>query len=109
MTTGSINPDTIGFLFDLDGVIIDSESEYTRIWHAIDQKFPTGVENFEYVIKGRTLTEILDTNIPHSDTQPKVTEMLKEMEETLLAMAEEHKRIYRIINRQRFSEGNGHQ
>ena len=43
MTAGSINPDTIGFLFDLDGVIIDSESEYTRIWHAIDQKFPTGV------------------------------------------------------------------
>ncbi len=83
MTTGSINPDTIGFLFDLDGVIIDSESEYTRIWHAIDQKFPTGVENFEYVIKGRTLTEILDTFFPDRDTHPKVTDMLNEMEQKM--------------------------
>ena len=81
MTAGSINPDTIGFLFDLDGVIIDSEREYTRIWHAIDQKFPTGVENFEYVIKGRTLTEILDTFFPDRDTHPKVTDMLNEMEQ----------------------------
>ena len=51
----------IAFLFDLDGVLIDSEQEYTRIWHTIDQEFPTGVENFALKIKGTTLENILDT------------------------------------------------
>lgn len=50
-----------GFLFDLDGVLIDSESEYTRIWSEIDRLFPTGVENFPIKIKGMTLPEILHT------------------------------------------------
>ncbi len=51
----------IAFLFDLDGVLIDSEQEYTRIWHTIEQEFPTGVENFTLKIKGTTLENILDT------------------------------------------------
>ena len=70
----------IGFLFDLDGVIIDSEREYTRIWHRINEEFPTGVENFEYAIKGRTLTEILDRFFPDRSVHPKVVKRLYEME-----------------------------
>lgn len=56
----------IAFLFDLDGVLIDSEREYTRIWDKIDKAFPTGVRNFSTVIKGRTLPEILDTYFPRN-------------------------------------------
>ena len=33
------NDGKIGFLFDLDGVLIDSETEYTRIWTAIAKEF----------------------------------------------------------------------
>lgn len=69
----------IGFLFDLDGVIIDSETEYTRIWREIDRVFHTGVENFEYKIKGSTLPTILSTYFREED-RTTVTEMLYSME-----------------------------
>ena len=59
--TYMINNNTIAFLFDLDGVLIDSESEYTKIWDRINLKYPTGVEQFSRKIKGTTLTDILST------------------------------------------------
>lgn len=46
-------------LFDLDGVIIDSESVYTEFWAGIDRRFPTGVDDFAMAIKGTNLTHIL--------------------------------------------------
>lgn len=72
----------IGFLFDLDGVIIDSETEYTRIWNAIDHEYPTGIENFAIKIKGQTLPEILNANYP-SALHPYVVEMLNDMEQKM--------------------------
>lgn len=56
----------IGFLFDLDGVLIDSETEYTRIWSEIESTYPTGIDNFARVIKGQTLPEILGHYFPDS-------------------------------------------
>lgn len=69
----------IGFLFDLDGVLIDSEREYTCIWGAINVAFPTGVENFPIVIKGQTLPEILSRYFREEDRHA-VTDMLNERE-----------------------------
>ncbi|MCM1318793.1 MAG: HAD family hydrolase [Muribaculaceae bacterium] len=57
----------IGFLFDLDGVLIDSERQYTRIWADIDRMYPTGVEDFPRVIKGMTLANILDKYFDKSE------------------------------------------
>lgn len=54
----------VGMLFDLDGVIIDSERSYTRIWASIDRMYPTGVPDFPRVIKGMTLVNILDKYFP---------------------------------------------
>lgn len=48
-----------GYLFDLDGVLIDSEGTYTKFWESVDRKYPTGIENFAIAIKGTTLPEIL--------------------------------------------------
>lgn len=48
-----------GALFDLDGVLIDSESTYTRFWSEIDRIYPTGIENYAIAIKGTTLPEIM--------------------------------------------------
>lgn len=48
-----------GALFDLDGVLIDSESTYTRFWQEIDRMYPTGIENYAIAIKGTTLPEIM--------------------------------------------------
>lgn len=70
----------VGFLFDLDGVLIDSESRYTEIWERIDAKFPTGVENFATKIKGTTLENILGTYYPDSATAAQVRAMLYEEE-----------------------------
>lgn len=72
----------IGFLFDLDGVLIDSEREYTRIWTEIDGKFPTGIKDFALQIKGQTLPEILNKYFPEKD-HPAVTDMLNRMEQQM--------------------------
>lgn len=77
-----MNNDNIGFLFDLDGVLIDSESEYTRIWQEIDRSYPTRVENFAIRIKGQTLPEILDRYF-NPDTHTDVVAMLNSMEQRM--------------------------
>lgn len=48
-----------GFLFDLDGVIIDSESLYTRFWEETEGEFPTGIPDFAHHIKGTTVESIM--------------------------------------------------
>ena len=70
----------IGFLFDLDGVIIDSEPEYSRIWASINEEFPTGIPGFEKVIKGTTLDKILFENYKDENTRTKVRKRLHELE-----------------------------
>lgn len=48
-----------GVLFDLDGVLLDSEGKYSIFWGQMDQEHPTGIENFASFIKGFHLTRIL--------------------------------------------------
>ncbi len=75
--------DNIGFLFDLDGVIIDSERRYTEIWSEINVHFPTGVEGFERKIKGTTLSNILSTYFHESDWKA-IVRMLDEKEQSMV-------------------------
>jgi len=51
--------DKTAFLFDLDGVIIDTEPQYDIFWKAAAEKYQLGIENFEHVIKGTTLPYIM--------------------------------------------------
>lgn len=74
----------IGFLFDLDGVIIDSEIKYTEIWREINGIYPTGVAGMEYKIKGTTLDYILNTYFPDPVIQEKVTRLLYDKEQTMI-------------------------
>lgn len=47
-------------LFDLDGVVIDTEGQYTQFWTAIGQRdFPDN-PNFAVDIKGHTLKQIVE-------------------------------------------------
>lgn len=75
-----MNKNVFGFLFDLDGVLIDSETEYTRIWSTINEEYPTRVPSFEKVIKGSTLDRILDKYYPETDVRDKVVARLYELE-----------------------------
>ena len=55
----------IAFLFDLDGVIIDTESQYDQFWSKAGKDYNSGIENFEKVIKGTTLPNILSRYFSH--------------------------------------------
>lgn len=48
-----------GVLFDLDGVLLDSEGQYSIFWADMDRQYPTGVADFAAYIKGFHLTRIL--------------------------------------------------
>ena len=48
-----------GILFDLDGVLLDSEGQYSIFWASMDEEYPTGVPDFARFIKGFHLTRIL--------------------------------------------------
>ncbi len=76
-----VNKKTIkGVLFDLDGVLIDTEGTYTQFWEAVDRRFPTGVEGFAQVIKGSNLHNILHTYFPTEQLRAQVTEMLDDFQ-----------------------------
>ncbi len=48
-------------LFDLDGVVLDTEKQYDIIWKRIGDKYHPEIPDFHKKIKGTTLTNILET------------------------------------------------
>lgn len=67
----------IGVLFDLDGVIIDSETRYTVFWEDMEAKYPSGIPNFTTKIKGTNLSSIMS----HYTDENKKAAILKELTE----------------------------
>ena len=47
-------------LFDLDGVIFDTEPQYTRFWGSEFRRYYPDRPGLENAIKGQTLTQIYD-------------------------------------------------
>ncbi len=74
----------IGVLFDLDGVLIDSEGLYTKFWEDIEKIYPTGVDNFTYKIKGNALFKILDTYFNGEDVKNDIIARVHEFERTIV-------------------------
>ncbi len=68
-------------LFDLDGVLIDTEPQYSIIWGRIGQKYHPEIPDFAFRIKGMTLVNILNQYF-QSDAvaQKDVDKMLEEFE-----------------------------
>lgn len=69
-------------LFDLDGVLVDSEGVYYEFWDNIDRMFPTGIPDFAASIKGSTLKKIMDY-FPDPDVRSRITTMLEEQERSM--------------------------
>lgn len=68
-----------GVLFDLDGVLLDSEGKYSIFWAQMEKEYPTGVENFASFIKGFHLNRILGY-FDNDDVRQQVLERLLEFE-----------------------------
>lgn len=48
-------------LFDLDGVVFNTEPQYTRFWGSQFREFYPDSDGLEYKVKGQTLVQIFDT------------------------------------------------
>jgi HAD superfamily hydrolase (TIGR01509 family) len=73
----------IAVLFDLDGVLVDTETLYSEFWSSIDREYPTGVENFSDKIKGSTLKRIFDNYFPNDELQAEILAKLIHYEENM--------------------------
>jgi len=70
----------VAALFDLDGVIIDTEPQYTAFWTRIGASLVPDIADFAHKIKGQTLTAILSRYFPVSETQRQVVAALESFE-----------------------------
>ncbi|MGN0229605.1 MAG: HAD family hydrolase [Muribaculaceae bacterium] len=70
----------IGVLFDLDGVLIDTESQYSVFWGDMGEKYLGNREEFAARIKGSNLSTILNNNFPDPDLQKDIVSQLDEFQ-----------------------------
>lgn len=68
-------------LFDLDGVIVDTEGTYSGFWGEIGRRYGCS-PTFAHDIKGTTLTDIL-THFPDADTREQVKKDIHDFELTM--------------------------
>lgn len=61
MFVEAFEPPKRAALFDLDGVVLDTESQYDIIWGRIGERFKPDMPDFAQRIKGTTLTNIFET------------------------------------------------
>lgn len=66
-------------LFDLDGVLIDSEGTYTQFWAEMERIYPTGIPDYPQVIKGTNLQKIL-SNYPSQAVRDDIVRRIDEFE-----------------------------
>lgn len=72
---------TIAALFDFDGVVMDTESQYTIYWNEVGRKYHPETENFGLIIKGQTLAQIYDRHFKGMDAvQAEITAGLNKFE-----------------------------
>lgn len=71
----------VAALFDLDGVIVDTEPQYTIFWDKMGADYLHDTNNFGAKIKGNTLRQIYDLHFAgHDDWQQEITAALLDWE-----------------------------
>ena len=55
-------------LFDLDGVVFETESQYTIFWGMIGREYHPEMPDFAHRIKGQTLVQIYDKYFSDAQT-----------------------------------------
>lgn len=70
-------------LFDFDGVVMDTEKQYTSFWNDIGEKY-LGVRNLSDGIKGQTLVQIYSSHFSGMETeQEEITANLNAFEKEM--------------------------
>lgn len=71
-------------LFDLDGVVFETESLYTSFWSEMKKEYCPEIADFEYIIKGQTLVQIYDKYFAGEEKkQQEITNKLNEFEQSM--------------------------
>ncbi len=70
-------------LFDFDGVVVDTESQYTVFWDGINRKYLPEFENFAQKLKGNTLAEVFDKYFPSEETRAEIRKDLNDFQRTM--------------------------
>ena len=74
--------EVISALFDFDGVVMDTESQYTHFWQQIGEDY--GFPHLESQVKGQTLTYIYQTFFAGKESaQREITERLNRFEQQM--------------------------
>lgn len=77
-------PTVTAALFDFDGVVMDTESQYTVFWDEIGREYLPQYEGFGRIIKGQTLGNIYRQYFQGVEAeQPLITERLNRFERTM--------------------------
>ena len=73
----------VAVLFDFDGVVVDTETQYSVFWHRVGMDY-LGMPDLEGRIKGQTLTYIYKTFFPDmTDKQAEITVALDRFEQEM--------------------------
>ena len=67
-------------LFDLDGVVFDTEPQYSVFWGQVCRQYHPELPGLENKIKGQTLTQILDAYFAEEDMRKEIVLRLDEYE-----------------------------
>ena len=71
-------------LFDFDGVVMDTETQYTVFWDAVGKEYFPEIPSYGRHIKGMTLTQIYDKYFPgQEEIQVALTAKLNSFEERM--------------------------
>lgn len=70
-------------LFDLDGVLIDTEGIYTSFWNKVGKQYGK-VPTFANDIKGTTLDDILSTQFPEPEIRAEIERMIHDFEDQMV-------------------------
>lgn len=74
---------TVAGLFDLDGVIFDTEPEYTRFWSEQGKLAHPEIPDFSSRIKGQTLKEILTEYFPEEQQAREIVRRIDDFEQQM--------------------------
>ena len=75
---------TIAALFDFDGVVVDTEPQYTLFWDEKGKKYHPEIPNFGHHIKGQTLIQIYKQFFREPESlQDEITRQLLDYELTM--------------------------